>query len=516
MVNRVIVYPGAIPLDTDVLQTEQNMMIAIGYALQAAYGQNTVAVGLTCTPTAPASLQIVIGPGGIITTNVIESTPMGSLPQDTTDPLVKMGINISSTAFTLTPPSTAGQSINYLVEASFTEQDDSPNVLTYYNSLNPNQPYTGPNNAGTPQNTRRAQRASLQVKAGSPAASGTQITPPVDTGWIGLYVVQVNFGQTAITAGSISAYPGAPLLAPFLASHHGGVPGQAPKINLATEVQGVLSPANLPSAVGSSLVYAGNPNGHVAGTAASGSTPPTMCWDTVNLEWWTCVVSGSAATAGWSSTQNGKNYAAFFAPGATSWTVPPGVTEVYAEGIGAGGGGGGSTTTTSSQVSVAAGGNSGCYGKGLYPVTPGQVIPITIGTGGAGGVSGGANGSNGGTTSFGTFLTCPGGHGGTGGIAIAPPVVVSPTPTANQATGGNILNGAEGPGQGGACGNNVLNAYGGAGASGPWGGGGGAAAGGAGGNALAPGSGGGGAGLDGNTAGQIGGYGANGCLILYW
>lgn len=224
-------------------------MIAIGYMLLASFGNNTVVVGLACNPTAPASMQVSVGPGAIVSPNVIETTPFGSLPADTTDALVKMGINIASTLYTLTAPTTAGQSQNYLVQVSFSEADDTPATLTYYNSLNPAQPFTGPANSGTPQNTRRAQRANLQIVVGTPANTGSQVTPPVSSGWVGLYVISVAYGATAITAQNVSAYPNAPFLAAFLSSHHGGIPGQAPKINLASEVQGILALANLPANV---------------------------------------------------------------------------------------------------------------------------------------------------------------------------------------------------------------------------------------------------------------------------
>lgn len=242
--DRVIVYPEAIPLETDVLNTERFAMEAIGFALAAAYGSNTVVSGLACTPTAPASMQVNVGPGSIISTQTVDATAFSSLPADTTDPLVKMGINLSSSSQTLTAPTTSGQSINYLIEASFQESDNTPVDLPYYNSVNPDDPFSGPGNDGVAQNTMRTQRAAVQLKAGSPANAGTQTTPAVDIGWVGLYIITVNYNQTTITSSAISKYPNAPFLAQFLQSHHGGVPGQAPQVSLTSEVQGVLPYAN--------------------------------------------------------------------------------------------------------------------------------------------------------------------------------------------------------------------------------------------------------------------------------
>lgn len=210
--DRILVYPGGIPLDTDLLNTNRDSMVAVGYLAQAILGTDTVVDGLVCSPTTPASLSITVGPGSIIQLSVIDTVAYGSLPADPVDPLVKQGINLASTSFTLTAPTTSGQAINYLVQASLLEGDTNPVVLPYYNAANPAQPYSGPNNAGVAQNTLRIQRVQLQLKAGAPANAGFQVTPPVDNGWVGLYVITLAYGQTAITLSSINKL----LTAPFL------------------------------------------------------------------------------------------------------------------------------------------------------------------------------------------------------------------------------------------------------------------------------------------------------------
>jgi hypothetical protein len=198
--DRIIVYPGGIPLDTDLLSTNRNAMVALGYLAQATLGSGMVVDGLACTPTVPASLAMNVGPGSISELSVIDALPYGSLAADSSSPLVKLGVNTASTSFTLTAPTTSGQSVNYLVQATLQESDSVPVVLPYYNAADPAQPYSGPGNTGTAQNTERLQRVQLQLKAGAPAAAGSQITPPVDNGWVGLYVITVNYGQTQVTA----------------------------------------------------------------------------------------------------------------------------------------------------------------------------------------------------------------------------------------------------------------------------------------------------------------------------
>lgn len=49
------------------------------------------------------------------------------------------------------------------------------------------------------------------------------------------------------------------------------------------------------------VTFAGNPNGSVAGVAASSGVIPSMVYDYTNKLTWVCTTSGPAATAGWSA-----------------------------------------------------------------------------------------------------------------------------------------------------------------------------------------------------------------------
>ncbi|MET3485353.1 hypothetical protein [Methylobacterium sp. 1973] len=119
----------------------------------------------------------------------------------------------------------------------------------------------------------------------------------------------------------------------------------------------------------------------------------------------------------------------FMTVGLVYWTVPDGITQVDVEGCwGPGGGGAGG--------SMAAGAGGG-FAAGTYTVTPGQVIPVTIGAPGVG-TAGSFNstnpGGNGGTTSFGSFCSATGGQGGGAGATAG-----------GQGSGGDInLQGASG------------------------------------------------------------------------
>ena len=210
--DRNLVYPGSIPLDSDLLSVNRSAMVALGYLAQAVLGTSPIVDGLACLPTSPASLGVIIQPGSITQLTVVDTLSFGSLPADVTGPLLKMGINLQPTGFSLAAPSTSGQSVNYLIQAAFQEADTGATVLPYYNAANPSQPYSGPTNSGIAQNTQRVQRVQLQLKAGAPASSGSQTTPPIDNGWAGLYVITVAYGQTAINTDGISVIPSAPFL----------------------------------------------------------------------------------------------------------------------------------------------------------------------------------------------------------------------------------------------------------------------------------------------------------------
>lgn len=86
-----------------------------------------------------------------------------------------------------------------------------------------------------------------------------------------------------------------------------------------------------------------------------------------------------------------------------SFTVPAGVTQIFVSGCAAGGGGGSSLATNSSSFTT--GGGGGGAGRPALnepiTVTPGQVIPITIGTGGAGATPATNNATAGGNTQLG-------------------------------------------------------------------------------------------------------------------
>jgi hypothetical protein len=310
--DRNIVYPGSIPLDTDLLSVNRNSMIGLGFLAQAILGISTVADGLSCQPTSPASMNVVIGAGSITQFGPIDVLAYGSIAADSTDQVVKMGINNAPTTFSVTAPSSVGQSVNYLVEAAFQEADASPVVLPYYNAANPAQSYSGPGNTGTAQNTVRTQRVQLQIKPGVPGNSGSQTTPVADGGWIGLYQITVTYAQTQVTAANITVLPTAPFLTwklpslrpgfgsgvqTFLASGGFNVPAGVTQVEVEIWGGGAGSYASVPG-----LPSGGGSGGGYARKLVTGLTPGQTIAVTVGAGGTAGTTLGVAANAGGTSS----------------------------------------------------------------------------------------------------------------------------------------------------------------------------------------------------------------------
>ncbi|CAI2427938.1 Uncharacterised protein [Serratia proteamaculans] len=209
--DRKIVYPGAIPLETDLLQTNRFAMVGLAKLASAMMGSSTYLHGLECRPAQPASLHVTVAAGEIYSLQNVDGTAYSSLDADTHS-ILKQGILAGGVTLPLTAPNTAGFSVNYLVQVAYQDVDAESTVLPYYNASNPTQAWHGPNNSGSAQGTVRAGVCSVSIKAGVAATTGTQTTPGVDAGHVAAYVVAVKSGQTSITAADISVATNAPFL----------------------------------------------------------------------------------------------------------------------------------------------------------------------------------------------------------------------------------------------------------------------------------------------------------------
>lgn len=208
--DRIIVDPSAVVLDTDILSTNKNMMLAMGRLAQDMLGVGTSIGGAACAP--GTGLTVVVGPGGIYSSQNVDNTSYGSLAADTAHQTVKQGSLFNPFTLACPAPVGVGQSINYLIEGQYQEADNNPAVVPYYNSANPLQPFHGPGNNGLPQNTLRQGLFVVQAKAGVAATTGSQVAPTVDAGWVVMYVVTVDHGESSLVSGDIVVATGAPFI----------------------------------------------------------------------------------------------------------------------------------------------------------------------------------------------------------------------------------------------------------------------------------------------------------------
>jgi hypothetical protein len=219
--DRVIVYDGALPQTTDVLNAGKFGMVGQAYQNLALLGSATVVAGLACLPTSPTpDLHVSIGVGSIYQLDPTDAAAYGDLGVDNNN-IMKQGILAAPVILTITPPATPGFSQVYLVQAALADVDGGQLVLSYYNSLNPALPFAGPAGSGSSNFTTRTCPCVISLKAGAAATTGTQTTPSPDPGFVGLYAITVANGATQVTGGQILQLPTAPFF-PTLPS----VPGR--------------------------------------------------------------------------------------------------------------------------------------------------------------------------------------------------------------------------------------------------------------------------------------------------
>lgn len=316
--NRPLVYTAEIVRAEDMVWGWRDTLEAIAQAVADIIGGSSQALfaGLTASATSPLSMNINVAPGDGYQFLTIDPTQNGPLPPSTDTGFVQ-GINPAQTVVTLsTSGLNSGQNMWALVEAQvqFSDVvralDPSGGVLSFFNPANPSQPLQGQAGGGGSLPTERTAIVALRVKYGATASTGTEVPPNADSGWIGLYLIDLTFGQTQVTQAQIltagpsvgtgvpNNYPVAPFLAGLTNSHHGGVPGQAPKIKLASEVQGTLPLGNLPASntigtLPTLRLGTGSPSGNVAGNTDD------LWFDVTGNNLYLCKQGGTAATAVW-------------------------------------------------------------------------------------------------------------------------------------------------------------------------------------------------------------------------
>lgn len=265
MTDRVIVYPGSGVQDTDILRLQMYQRRAVNYLARMALSPAANAgIVWNFVPQSVSGLTVTLSDGVIVGPMILEdATAYGSLGgsgYDTTPVATVPGVTVVG-PFPNT--ATAGQSVNHVIYATVSIVDADFQVLYYANPDNVTQVLRGVNNSGLGQATTRKELVTISFVAGTPGTTGSQATPAVPTGGIPMYVVTLASGDTAINLANVTQHPASPFFP------------------------------------GLEQLWAGNPNGHVAGNASKAGMAPSLCYDTTNNIHYTCVQTGSAATAVW-------------------------------------------------------------------------------------------------------------------------------------------------------------------------------------------------------------------------
>lgn len=181
---------------------------------------------------------------------------------------------------------------------------------------------------------------------------------------------------------------------------------------------GLALNTELPTGEGQGLFYFQNQlyavvNNNVYKVAGDGTY---TLLGTVNGDINTCYFTQSSPVPA-NSTNTISGNLTLTVAGTVDWTVPTGVTLIYATIVGAGGGGGGSVFSGDGH-GAANGGSGGYYKEQPIIVSPSEVLTFTVGAGGAGNASYGT-GSTGGASSIkrGTTVVYSA-TGGTGGAGV--------------------------------------------------------------------------------------------------
>ena len=133
------------------------------------------------------------------------------------------------------------------------------------------------------------------------------------------------------------------------------------------------------------------------------------------------VNSGATAPEWITIPGGGQLTEVVFTSSDASYTIPSGVTGIWALCVGSGGGGGATSTATTDNSS--GGGGAGQVIEKFFTVSGDTQLNITVPAGGAGATTQGAKGSNGsaativGVTTSTTYVSAAGGGGGGGGAA---------------------------------------------------------------------------------------------------
>jgi hypothetical protein len=211
-------------------------------------------------------------------------------------------------------------------------------------------------------------------------------------------------------------------------------------VDLTTKITGVIPNVNLtPNTLSATQVLATDGSTRLSSAGFAPSSVILSTGSYADPSWFTSLnaskLTGTIPTAVLANIPK-MTLQSFTTAGSFTYTTPAGVTHICIVGKGAGGGSGG-VAGTSGQSAASPG---GAGGAGFYKCvsSPSSSYAVVIGAGGTAGASGNNAGGTGGTTTFGTsFLSAPGGNGGTGAASSLTAIFTQGAGVTN-ATGGDI------------------------------------------------------------------------------
>jgi len=202
-------------------------------------------------------MSINIGQGILLQKTVMDADPWGPFDEDSTL-VYQMGTTDGKVIEFDISDLTTGQHKWALIQVGFKQSDDQREgdpepVKKFYNTSDPGNPLDGPADSGDPTPSIRHGLADIKLTYGNPAGGGGEVPPAATAGYVPMYLINLHQGQTQVVDADIkvagpdaySGYPRAPFAGGLYTQHHLGGGGQAPQIDLTSEVQGILPFANL-------------------------------------------------------------------------------------------------------------------------------------------------------------------------------------------------------------------------------------------------------------------------------
>ncbi|NVN02876.1 hypothetical protein HW517_10315 [Asaia spathodeae] len=184
MMDRPIIYAGAVPFDTDLLRLGRYAKEGLGRFAEMLVGSQTImASGLICQMS-DSDLSVTIGRGAIMAPDALDAAHIGGISAGLdADFSATQALFYNDAPQTLTIPLTG---VDITLYAVCRVQDDTLDVLPFYNAEKPDQTMAGPDNRGKALPTRRTGRISFAAGVSAPSAAGAIIVP--------LYVMSIPAG----------------------------------------------------------------------------------------------------------------------------------------------------------------------------------------------------------------------------------------------------------------------------------------------------------------------------------